>query len=104
MRSGALLVPLVMVAAAVATAAPQMRGSEAAAVAAAVAEFKNIYAKPDLRHYSVRYVRQRDALEITFVPDLDRRGTIGGETDYGPEMTYLISLTTFKVLHYNFYK
>jgi hypothetical protein len=43
-----------------------MRASEAAAIVTAVEAFKKIYAKPDLRHYSIEFVRHGNELEITF--------------------------------------
>ena len=87
-----------------------LTGAEAAAISVAVEAFKKIYAKPDLRHYSVELVRHKDELEITFVPenpekvDSSQPGTLGGGTVYGPDMTYVVSLKTFKILHYNFYR
>jgi len=87
-----------------------LTGPEAAAISVAVDAFKKIYAKPDLRHYTVELVRHKDELEITFVPDnpekVDSRhpGTLGGGTVYGPDMTYVVSLKTFKILRYNFYR
>ena len=66
-----------------------MRATEAAALAIAVEAFKKIYAKPDLRHYSVEYVRHGNELKITFLTDSDGTNTIGGGNSFGPDMTYV---------------
>jgi hypothetical protein len=87
-----------------------LAGDEAAAISVAVEAFKKIYAKPDLRHYTVDFVRRKNELEVTFVPDdpqkVDSRhpGVLGGETVYGPAMTYVVSLKTLKIVRYNFYR
>ena len=87
-----------------------MRGSEAAAIAVAVDHFKKIYSKPDLRHYALRSERHGNEIEITFVADQskkrfasDEAGT-GGGSIYGPDMTYIVSLSTLKVLRFHFYR
>ena len=88
----------------------KVAGAEAAAISVAVEAFKKIYARPDLRHYSVEFARRKNELEITFVAEnpekVDNRhpGTVGGGTIYGPDMTYVVSLKTFKILRYNFYR
>jgi hypothetical protein len=87
-----------------ASSAADMRGAEAEAIAVAVSAFKKIYAKPDLKHYSVQYVRRGSNLQITFTPDSGRQNIIGGATEYGPAMTYVISLRTFKIVRYNFWR
>jgi hypothetical protein len=86
-------------------------GAEAEAISVAVEAFKKIYAKPALRHYTVQLARRRkNELEITFVADNPEKvdsghpGTVGGGTIYGPDMTYVVSLKTFKILRYNFYR
>ena len=87
-----------------------LAGDEAAAISVAVEAFKKIYAKPDLRHYTVELARRKNQLEVTFVPDdpqkVDSRhpGVLGGDTVYGPAMTYVVSLKTFKIVRYNFYR
>jgi predicted metalloendopeptidase len=87
-----------------------MRGDEAAAIAVAVERFKNIYAKPDLRHYSVEYARHGKELTVTFLADEPTKHSApdhartGGGSIYGPDMTYVVSLTTLKVLRFNFYR
>jgi hypothetical protein len=89
---------------------PSLTGAEAAAISIAVEAFKKIYAKPDLRHYTVELARRKNELEITFVADnpekVDNKhpGTVGGGTIYGPDMTYVVSLKTFKIVRYNFYR
>jgi hypothetical protein len=90
--------------------AAEMRGTEAAAIAVALETFKKSYAKPDLRHYSVEWQRRGRELEITFLADEPKKhygpgeaGT-GGGSIYGPDMTFVVSLTTLKVLRYNFYR
>ena len=86
-----------------------MRGTQAAALTVAVESFKKIYAKPDLRHYSIQYVRHGNELEITFLGDAPRTygpgeaGT-GGDTKWGPDMTYVVSLRTLKIIRFNFYR
>jgi hypothetical protein len=89
---------------------PTLTGAEAAALSVAVEAFKKIYAKPDLRHYTVELARRKNELEITFVSDNPEKvdskhpGTVGGGTIYGPDMTYVVSLKTFKIVRYNFYR
>ena len=74
---------------------PNLTGAEAAAISVAVEAFKKIYAKPNLRHYTVELARQI----------LSRHpGTVGGGTINGPAMTYVVSLKTFKILRHNFYR
>ena len=104
-----LIAAALVVTSAVASAA-EMRGTEAVAIAVAVENFKKIYAKPNLRHYSVEWRRRGRELEITFLADQPKKqfapgeaGT-GGGTIYGPDMTYVVSLTTLKILRYNFYR
>jgi len=90
--------------------AGSMRGDEAAAIAVAVERFKSIYTKPDLRHYSVEYARHGKELEVTFISDEPTKhpepnhARTGGGSIYGPDMTYVVSLTTLKVLRFNFYR
>ena len=87
-----------------------IRGDEAAAIAVAVEQFKNIYAKPDLRHYSVEYARHGRDLAVTFIADeptkhpAPNHAQTGGGSIYGPDMTYVVSLSTLKVLRFNFYR
>ena len=81
-----------------------MRATEAAAIATAVEAFKKIYAKPDLRHYSIDYIRKGNELEITFLTDSDGTNTIGGGNSFGPDMTYVVSLKTSRILRYNFWR
>jgi hypothetical protein len=87
----------------------EMRGTEAAAISVAVERFKKIYARPDLRHYSVETERHGQELAITFVSEQPQTyapgeaGT-GGGSRYGPDMTYVVSLTSLKVLRFNFYR
>jgi hypothetical protein len=90
--------------------AAEMRGTETAALAVAVRAFQNIYAKPNLRHYSVEFQRRGDELEITFIADQPKKkfapgeaGT-GGGSIYGPDMTYVVSLSRLKILRYHFYR
>jgi hypothetical protein len=91
-------------------AASEIPGREAAAIAIAVNEFKKIYAKPDLRHYTVQLSRKADELEITFVADsphhaLKRNEALPiGPSIFGPDMTYVVSLKRLKILRYNFYR
>jgi hypothetical protein len=90
--------------------AAEMRGTEAAALTMAVEAFQKIYAKPDLRHYRVEHHRRGDQLEVTFIADQPKKkfgpgeaGT-GGGSIYGPDMTYVVSLSRLKILRYNFYR
>jgi hypothetical protein len=90
--------------------AREIAGSEAAAMAVAVNAFKQIYAKPDLRHYMVEVKRHGDELEITFVADRPKRHLRPNETvpigpsAYGPDMTYVVSLKSLKILRSNFWR
>ena len=87
----------------------EMRGAELAAAAEAVTNFKKIYAKPDLHHYTIKLERRGDLLEVTFVGDAPSKyikgtaGTGGGST-FGPDMTYVVSLRTLKVVSFNYYR
>jgi hypothetical protein len=96
--------------AAASISAREIGGSEAAAIAIAVDAFKQIYAKPDLRHYAVEVTRHGDELEITFLGDRPKRSLQRNETvpiepsKYGPDMTYVVSLKRLKILRYNFYR
>ena len=87
-----------------------LAGDEAAAISVAVEAFKKIYAKPDLRHYTVELARHKNELEVTFMAhdpervDSRHPGTVGGGTIYGPDMTYVVSLKTFQIVRYNFYR
>jgi hypothetical protein len=89
--------------------AVKLRGSEVAATALAVDAFKKIYAKPDLRHYSVQLSRHGKQLEITFIADTPKTyapGTAGtgGGSKFGPDMTYVVSLDPLKIISFNFYR
>jgi hypothetical protein len=46
-----------------------LAGDEVAAMSVGVEAFKKIYAKPDLRHYTVELNRHGKDLDVTFVPD-----------------------------------
>lgn len=90
--------------------AAEMRATEAAALAVAVEAFQKIYAKPDLLHYRVEHHRRGDELEITFLADQPKKkfgsgeaGT-GGGSIYGPDMTYVVSLSRLKILRSTFYR
>jgi len=58
----------------------------------------------------VERARRKNELEITFLPDNPEKvdskhpGAVGGGTIYGPDMTYVVSLKTFKIVRYNFYR
>lgn len=89
--------------------ATKLTGSEAAATALAVNAFKKIYAKPDLRHYSVELNRRNKQLEVTFIADTPKNyppGTAGtgGGSKFGPDMTYIVSLEQLKIVSFNFYR
>jgi hypothetical protein len=89
--------------------AVKLKGSEAAAAALAVDAFKKIYAKPDLRHYSVELSRRGKQLEVTFIADSPKTyapGTAGtgGGSKFGPDMTYVVSLDQLKIISFNFYR
>jgi hypothetical protein len=87
-----------------------MRGDEAAAVAVAVERFKSLYGKPDLRHYSVEYARRGKELDVIFIADEPKKHSepnyarTGGGSIYGPDIRYVVSLTTLKMLRFNFYR
>ena len=86
-----------------------LKGSEAAATALAVDAFKKIYAKPDLRHYSVKLNRRGKQLDVTFIADSPKTyppGTAGtgGGSKFGPDMTYVVSLDQLKIISFNFYR
>lgn len=89
--------------------ARKLSGSEAAATTIAVDAFKKIYAKPDLRHYSVELKRRGKQLEVTFIADTPKTypagtaGTGGGST-FGPDMTYVMALDPPKIISFNFYR
>lgn len=91
-------------------AAREIAGSEAAAIALAVNAFRQIYAKPDVRHYKVEVARHGDELEVTFIGNhpthrLKRNETVPiGPSIYGPDMTYVVSLKRLKILRYNFWR
>jgi hypothetical protein len=76
----------------------------------AVEAFQKIYAKPDLRHYRVELHRRRDEIEITFLADQPKKkfapgeAATGGGSIYGPDMTYVVSLSRLKILRSNFYR
>jgi hypothetical protein len=91
-------------------AAREIAGSEAAAIALALNAFRQIYAKPDLRHYTVEVARHGGDLEVTFMGDrpthrLKPNETLPiGPSIYGPDMTYVVSLKRLKILRYNFWR
>ncbi len=94
------------------TVAPShFSGREVAAIAVAVNAFTAATnRKFDLRHYTVDIERHGDTLEVTFGADPDPpphppnwAGTGGGSV-YGPDMRYVVSLTTLKVLRFNFFR
>ena len=91
-------------------AAREMPGNEAAAIALAVNAFKEIYAKPDLKHYTVQVTRHGDEPEITFTGDRPKSSRKPNDTlpigpsVYGPDMRYVVSLKRLKILHYNFWQ
>jgi hypothetical protein len=86
-----------------------LRGPALAAANVAIADFKKLNPKADLRHYSVELIRHGKDLEVTLIPDLPahfppgRAGT-GGETVYGPSMTYVVSIERLKILRFNFHR
>ena len=82
-----------------------LSGREATGVQLAVSDFlRHRYSTSgDLTRYSVRVVRVRKQLEVTFVPDTDPRGPYpGGRTAYGPEVTYHVSLHPPRILNHLF--
>ncbi|SRR6266404_8333924 len=89
--------------------AVKLKGSEVAATALAVDAFRKIYAKPDLRHYSVELRRRGKQLEVTFIANSPKSyapgaaGT-GGGSKFGPDMTYVVSLDQLKIISFNFYR
>lgn len=87
----------------------KLTGSEAVALGLAVDAFKQIYAKPDLRHYTVQLKRRGKQLEVTFVGETPKTyppGTAGtgGGSSFGPDMTYVVALDPAKIVSSNFYR
>jgi hypothetical protein len=86
----------------------ELRGSEAEAIAVAVAAFKRGPYSPshDLAHFAVELARRGQQLEVTFIPDDPQRpnptyaGT-GGSTIYGQEVTFYVSLRSLKIVRWH---
>jgi hypothetical protein len=104
-----ILINVGLVASVLAKDVTTLRGSELAAAAAAVARFREIYAKPNLQHYKVELKRHGDLLDVTFLADTPHtypRGSAGtgGDSVYGPDMTYTVSVKTLKIISFNYYR
>lgn len=95
----------------------ELTGREAEAVALALKVFKSKQGSKDeaghpvygdLKHYSVELRRDADKLQVAFVPetrDSTASGpyTVGGATEYGWAVIYVIALDKMKILdeHYS---
>lgn len=93
-----------------------IRGGAANGLALALQSFKNnrnskfeghpVYG--DLKHYRIEVTRREKYFEITFIPDQSplKKGEAGtgGGTDYGWDVTYLVSLDGNKILREHFWK
>jgi hypothetical protein len=97
----------------------ELSGPEAEAVALALKVFKSKQGskdesgKPvygDLKHYTIELSRDGDRLEIDFGPEFgpkdkgpDGMTTVGGATQYGWAVTYIVSLKQMKIVdeHYS---
>jgi hypothetical protein len=94
----------------------ELSGPEAEAVALALKVFKSKQGskdeggKPvygDLQHYTVELRRAGDRLEIDFGPKdkgPDGMTTVGGATQYGWEVTYIVSLEQMKIVDEHYLK
>jgi hypothetical protein len=89
----------------------QFTGREVAAISVATAAFKaTTHGIPDLRHYTVEIAPRGRELEVTFIADPDPpphppnwAGTGGGSV-YGQDIRFVVSLSTLKVVRFNFFR
>ncbi len=81
-----------------------LSGQQLKACMAALAEYERCARKAPIEHYTVWVTDLPEGIEVAFVPlgPNDEITTMGGISEYGDEIHYLISRDTFEVVHVTF--
>jgi hypothetical protein len=84
-----------------------LRAREVAAANLAMIHFRRLNPRVDMKHYDVELTRHRDELQVAFIADDPEsspppHARTGGGTIYGPDMTYLVSISKLRIIRYNF--
>ena len=77
---------------------------EARALCIAFGAFRSEAPTADLKHYSVSIDRIDKDFDVAFIPEASRKnpGLIGGETEFGAEIHYIVSYRTGKIIRKHF--